>query len=729
MTIPAPYVRLNPMTIVSIDGAEYRPDYVNGRVHLTHTITGEVFRCQQPGGAMEMPTTKQFLEMQMTGQAVTKYAGSTNAIRRSNETSEWTRDQLVRMGKQGARAIRMLLITQMLDDRGTPNGRIATARALDELWTEDLARLYGPRPSPDSVLKWRKERGYLGNRRARDMVLRTGQKITDTKTNSDHQKILWGSVVAARKEGKGQQWLSADYNYQLLLLNDGRHQAFAKPNKPYKPYSSRTIRRYFNAVESDAMFAEKIEKEATKQDWSGAGKPLTADLVMQYVIVDHTWLDVHVVCPQLQLLLGRPYLTLAIDVKSRAIVGWLITFRDTSSWSVTEILRRIVRLKRPPALMAERYPILPFLCGKPGCLILDNADEFRSHNLEAAARDAGFSIRLCPVKQPTYRAIGERAIGTINRLVAEFVPGAAMTIRDARRFNFNAESHAVVMLDELEAAMNQIIASYNVEPHDGIGDKQPALVFQEHINRFGINDFTDFDSFARDIMSVVPNAQLSATGIRAFNLRYGGRETVTELLRDLVPLEPRRQRREQATATVEFRYDPMDISRIHVWNRRTRRYVTLQCTDETYADGMPEWLNDHIRDESKKLGLAFNTEAERRIALGRLIEAMKNIDPASYAESRKRYAKLCEIPRLRQITGNIVDVITAPPSAVFLGDFIAHDRARVTALDDMILSPRSGPRATKEKTALELRRENVALAQQQANTAPRERRLPGRGGF
>lgn len=720
------FIRFNPGTIVNISGSEYRPDYSHGRVQLTHTTTGGVFRCEQPDGTMEMPDLDQFLDMQATGAAITRLIGSTNAIRAYNHNSDWTLDHV---GKQGKRVKRMLVICQELDDRGIGFGHLETQRALDEFYTPEMVARYGRKPSAAAVRKWRQTRGRVGMRRVRDMVLLNGRKITDIKLNTVNQKILWASVYAGRKERRPPKWIWADYIYQLSLVNEGRHPTFAKPEIPYKAYCRRTVRRYFNAIESDENLPTTIAKEAAKQDWSGAGKSLSADLVMQYVIVDHTWLDCHIVCPHLRMLLGRPWLTLAIDVKSRAIVGWLITFHDPSSWSVAEIMRRIVRPKRPPAAMVSRYPMLAYLCGKPGCLILDNAVEFRSHNLEAAARDAGFSVRFCPIAEPTYRAVGERAIKTINQQVAELLPGATITINDARRYGYNAEAHAVVMLDELEAIMNQIIACYNVTPHEGINGLQPALVFENYINTHGINDFADFESFARDVMAIEVDVQLSNTGIRAFGLRYGGSEITKELLRDLVPIEPRRQRRVDATATVDFRYDAMNISQIHVWNRRTRKYVTLRCTDERYSDGMPLWLHQYVQEEAKRAGLAFNTEEERGHALGVMVEAIKNIDPTAFAASRKRMAELSESPRLRRMTGNIVDLVTAPPSAVRIGDFIANDRARLTALDDIILSPRPDPRKKRAKTALDQRRENVALAQRELEAPIRERRLPGRGGF
>ncbi len=721
------HIRFSPGAIVDVRGAEYHPAYAHGRVQLTHLITGEILKYEQKDGSLELPTVEQFQLMQHGGDAVTRTPRSSDTIRNYNDSAEWTRDQA---GAISSRALRMATACQMLDERGVPQGIGAIEAALDDCWTPELAHQFGQKPSASSVKNWRKNRGTIGNRHPRHMVPLSGRRILRSPNGSIDQQLLWTCVLEGRKAGRNVADIHADYAYQLNLVNDGRHPSIDKPHEPFEVCSERTVRRRFNELESDKTLATSIEVEAVKQDWLGAGKPLAADFVMQYVIVDHTWLDVHVVCPALQMVLGRPWLTLAIDVKSRAIVGHLITFQDPCRWSVSEILRRIVLPKRPPPAMTSRYPVLAMLCGKPGCLILDNAVEFRSHTLEAAARDAGFSVRFCPIKQPTYRAIGERAIKTLNDQTTRLLPGRALTLNDARRWGYDAEAQAIVMLDELEAIANQIIASYNVEPHDGLGSQQPALVFERDINRFGINDFADFASFSRDVMEVRSGAQLSPSGIRAFNLRYHEIQAVPELLRDLVPIEPRRQRRSDATATVEFRYDSMDISRIHVWNRKTRKYVELTCADERYSSGMPLWLHEQIEREAQKQGLAFNTQEERMNARGHLIDAIRNISPGDLAASRKRLATLIEVPRIRQTTGNIVDLVQATPSSVTLGDFIANDRARLTSLDQDILSSRPDPRTKPAKSALERRREHAATGQIELDAPARKRRLPmTKGGY
>lgn len=722
------YNRFQPGTVIEINGAEYLPQkYAGERLLLIHRVKGTHFQCEQPDGSLALPTDQQFDQMLLDGSAAIRTPLSGNQIRNFNEESEWALGDAVTLD---AKALKRAMICELLDKHGIKNGNKAIEKAMGEYWTPDLVEKHGLAPSPRTIRGWRATRGWVGNRHPRHMVSLTGRQIETVRKNDLNKQAMWLCVLHGLDEGSSVATIHADYSATIWQINEGTHSFIEMPRKPLIILDERTIRRACIALDSSETLARRIAKQASEQDWLGVGKPLTADFVMQRVIIDHTWLNVHVVCPTLEMVLGRPWLTIVIDVKSRAIVGYVITFTDPSVWTVGEALSRMALPKRPPSQMAERYPILAMLRGKAGEVIVDNASEFRSHAMEAAARHAGFSVSFCPIKQPRYRAICERAIDTINTKLCRDLPGHTLTIHDARRLGYNAEDHAVVMLDELEAIANQIVADYNTSPHDGIGDRQPALLFEQDLNKYGINNFADIESFRRDTMNVEEDAQISPSGLRAFGLRYHDIEAVPALLNDLVPLEPRRKRRDDATATVHFRYDPADIGTIYVWNRKTRKYIDLQCADERYAYGMPLWLHKKIQDEAKSEGAAFNTEEERLSTRGKLVQAIRSISPKALAESRKRVAQLLEIPRVKQITGNIVDLTNAEPLAASLGDFISHNRAALTSLDHEILSPRPAPKKGRAKTALDHRRDETDPNRGQLPPPTRSRRnIVGKGGY
>lgn len=694
--------KFTPNTTIRIDGAEYSSQgYQAGRPYLVNRITGMPYLCPDADGVVGLISDEEFDRLLECGRLEIIGSRTLDRAGLQNEVSKYTIAQAIEIDPASER---MAEQCRMLDEAGIQNGDKAINNFMDKAWTEDHVKKYGPRSSARSIRRWRKTRGRTGHRHPRDMIRLNRVAGIRRRQDCANQQVMWKHAIEGWTDKSLPKDVHAAYAAEITQINEGRHPLFPRPEQPYKIVTERTIRRAYNWLESSATTETKKGKAAFEQDWAGGGRSMTADFAFHRVIIDHTPLDVFGVDDEFEMVLGRPWLTLAIDVRTRAIVAWLISFIPPCSWTVGEILRRMALPKRPPSALAKRYPVLRKIRGKPTEIVVDNAAEFRSLSLEAAVRCAGIGIRFCPVKAPRYRAVGERAMGTINREITRLLPGHVLPPADARRFDHDPEDEACLLMHDLEAIANMAIAIYNTEPHDGLGGRQPALMIERELNRNGITNFEDLASFHRDTMAVKENVQVSPSGCRVFGLHYHGMRQVRSLLDDLVPLESRRQRRADATATVDIRYDPFDISRIHVWNRRRRVYVELVCSDERYADGMPLWFHKEIQKKAAAEKEAFNSQAERLEARSRMIQAIRDISPNAKKKSREAVARLLEIPRIRQITGNIVELAEVEAEPVSIDEFISCDRAALTSLDAEILSARPTPREPDRKRNLRTRK-------------------------
>jgi putative transposase len=541
----------------------------------------------------------------------------------------------------------------------------------------------------------------VNNRKQRDMVSLQGRTSGSTNANLAIAASIETAKAFFFEGGPSATYMSghAKCAAEITMMNDGEHPLHDKPETPYCIPSYDTVRRAIHAAESAATTAMRNGAKYASATWMGGGKGLEASRPLELGIIDHSRVPCTIVDPDEGIILGVVWLTILMDVFSRAILGFVISFNSPSLWSVGEVLRRANKPKRPPPPMLERYPGLRSIMGRTGELILDNAKEFTNHGMEAIAGGSGMVVRHCPIGEPRFRAAGERMFQTIKKKLLDHLPNAKMPIAWSRVADYDAEDGAVTTIDDIEAAMNHIVAEIHTEPSQGLDGRSPLQMFERGVARDGIDVWWDVAEATRELLEVIPSVQLSKSGIRRFGLRYFDAVLVPDLLDDLIPLEPRRQRREDATVTVKVRFDPHDISIIHVWNRKSRRYVTLRCDQPTYSNGMPLWLHTQIRVAARKEGMAFNTEQERLLARNRRIEAVRDIRPKSDLKARKEFARMIEIPRQRQITGNIVEVEGIQPGAVTLADFIAHDVAASTALDAEILSPRKFPPSAKSARA------------------------------
>lgn len=377
--------------------------------------------------------------------------------------------------------------------------------------------------------------------------------------------------------------------------------------------------------------------------------------------------------------------------------------------------------KRPPPQDAARYPILSRIMGRPNLLILDNAVEFTGHGLEDASKSAGFGVRFCPVKKPRYRAIGERAFGTIPQMIVEHMPGRTMPINYCRLTEYDAQKHACVTLGELEAAANKAIADYHTSPHDGLDSRQPALAFQKSAAKHGIDVMHDMRRFQLETMDVRSNVQVRKSGVRAFGMRYHSHRDVPVLIDNNLRYEGRRMPRADATIHTKIKFNPDNIATIHAWDRFAKKYVELECEDKAYAEGMPLWFHNDIKALATAESMAFNTPEERLIARTVRVDAIKALKPNAVAQERDTLRNLYEIPRLRNVTGNIVELGFEHSKSVHVDEFIAHDVASTTSLDDLILAPRTAPRRSSASTKRDRRDAAVGREAKDAAPAPKRR--------
>lgn len=720
-------------TILAIDGRPHKPPTyaIPGRLTLIDCHTGQPFLVPDGHGGTAMPTDDDFDRLIIDGRVEVTFPENVVASRLLAASAEFDMADLEEIDP-GLR--KTIFVSELLDDHGVPNGVAAITAAFDEHWTDEVRAVWGDPPNPHTAKRWRSERGKPGARPPKLMVRLSGKVPREPYVDEVVEEILQKHALDTEQTNRPMTAGYAPAATEIREVNLGRSALYPQPAKPHPIPSYHSFRRRCIAVRGSETVRARDGDDMVSSTMRGGGQPLTACRILEKVIIDHTPLSAFlVVDEERDIVAGRPWLTFAIDVHSRAIVAWMITFRPPSYSTVCEVLRRMNLPKRPPPADAERYPVLTRICGKPAEVILDNASEFTSHGIEDAAKSAGFSVRWCPLAAPRYRAIVERVNGTIERKMLENLPGASGTIEKNRRSKYDGQEYASVTIDEIEALGNKGVAELHTEINEGIAC-QPALKWQRSANKHGIDVMGDTRRFRLDTLDVQQNVRITKSGARVFNgLRYFCHSGVPRLIDNNLRFEPRRQARTDASVVTKIKFDPENIAVIHAWDKTTKSYVELKCQDETYADGMPLWLHKELVklasreataapeasarprpkravqaegsdipppglrrlseiDQDEVAPKGFNTEAERLEARARRIAAVRNIAPGAKHRERLTLARLYEIPRLRQITGNIVHLDTDYAKSASIDDFISHDSAALTGLDAEILAPRSEPR-------------------------------------
>ncbi|HLQ58429.1 MAG TPA: Mu transposase C-terminal domain-containing protein [Gemmatimonadales bacterium] len=214
------------------------------------------------------------------------------------------------------------------------------------------------------------------------------------------------------------------------------------------------------------VVAKREGRKAARDRYLPAIGSLEAHWPLSLIQIDHTLVDVIVVDSVTRTPIQRPWLTLAIDVCTRCVVGFHLSLEPPSATSVALCLSHAALAKE--SWLAERgIDALWPARGIPERLHLDNAKEFRSEALKRGCDQYGIAIDYRPVRTPHYGGHIERLIGTMMGKV-HLLPGT--TFSDVRaKGDLNPDKTAAMTLDEVERWLGHAIAGvYHCDLHRGI---------------------------------------------------------------------------------------------------------------------------------------------------------------------------------------------------------------------------------------------------------------------
>lgn len=183
---------------------------------------------------------------------------------------------------------------------------------------------------------------------------------------------------------------------------------------------------------------------------------------------DHTQVDIIVVDEVTREPLGRPWLTLGIDVFSRMVAGFHLSMLPPSTVSVGLAVTHAVLPKESDL---ERYGITtPWpVCGLPGKIHVDNGKEFRSDAFKRGCAQYGIGLEYRPVKTPHYGGHIERLIGTFMGKV-HLLPGTTFSNVQEKDVADPKKTAAYTLAELEEWLMVQIVEVYHRTKHRGIGE-------------------------------------------------------------------------------------------------------------------------------------------------------------------------------------------------------------------------------------------------------------------
>ena len=313
-----------------------------------------------------------------------------------------------------------------------------------------------------------------------------------------------------------------------------------------KPPSRKAIQCRILARSPRELATAREGIEAARQQYTPVAPGLRPGAPLAIVQIDHTPVDIQLVDDRSRAVLGRPWLTLLLDVFSRSVLGFHLSFDPPSAAGVALAVAQGV-LPKAEWLAGRGLELGWPMHGLPASLHLDNAKEFHSRALKLGCEQHGIRIDHRPPATPRFGGHIERLMGTLMKRV-HALPGTTFS-NVAERGDYPSEQRAVLTLGEFERILAlEVLGPYHNEVHSTLG-RTPAAAWAEGVAAGAPRLPTDAAAFVLDFLPFEERV-VRRDGVRLFNVAYYDGA--------LAPLLDSAERR------CRVKYSPRDMSAVFV---------------------------------------------------------------------------------------------------------------------------------------------------------------------
>lgn len=491
-------------------------------------------------------------------------------------------------------------------------------------------------PSPGTFRRWLR-RGEAGDRRAVFMGDRYPTGPSDMRIDAIAQQVLF--------ETAEEFWDDRSVSYQdiydavvskIVKVNSDRKQTGLDE---IQAPSYWTVYRYLKNNSNYERSRRRDGSRAANQIYKPLKGSLEVDRILDKAIADHTVLDCFAVDDQSGEAIGRPYLTLIVDVKSRYPLGFCLSFEPPSIHTIMAALRMAVVRK---AWINKAYPAIKeewVAWGRPRTILVDNGWEFTGISFSDACAIANISVEWAGVRNPQYKGICERLFGTIRTQFSRKLPGGVPFKPEVmKELGIDAQGKAVLTLSQLHMLLcHYLIELYGNHPHSTL-KKSPKQAWLERVEKDGIERVNDMRALRLALGRIVRDKQLTREGIRHRGLVYRSDQEL-KLLSDGLSRQRKRGVRKGALL-VNIKEFPEDVSRIAVPDPANNTYVEFRCTMKRYpSGGLSIRQHELIWKSTSADAQGALSETELCVRRDRLRTLIRSLIPASNIRNKKRLVR------------------------------------------------------------------------------------------
>ena len=522
---------------------------------------------------------------------------------------------------------------------------------LDKFFNEDKSN----RPNWRTVVRWRDK--YLdGNADIVSLVAKR-HKMGNREKRIEGDENFFDDALTRFLDAKRPKITTAYQYYKDLIIIenekiiDGKiplisYKSFRKRIKTLPPYPLAVARH--GKFKADQWFA-----------YCGSHKPPTR--ILERVEIDHTPLDLILLDDELMIPIGRPYLTLLIDVFSGCVLGFHLSYKAPSYVSAAKAISHAIKPKVLDSVGIQLQNNWPCY-GKIENLVVDNGAEFWSKNLEHACQSTGINIQYNPVRKPWLKPFVERFFGQINQSFLTEIPGKTFS-NILEKEDYKPEKDAIMRFSTFVEEFHRWIVDIYHQDSDSRDTRIPIRQWEAGFNVYPPLKMNEEEEERFSLLMYISDQRtLTRNGFKFEELMYD-----STALADYRKLYPQTKE----TSKKLIKVDPDDISKIYVFLEELKGYLEVPCTDPTgytknrsiYEHKEIKKINrETIRESKDCLGLA-----KARMAIHESIKEEQDVFMAFKGKAKissvKKQAQLADVSNTGTSTILIQEDIPSAPKS------------------------------------------------------------------
>jgi putative transposase len=435
-------------------------------------------------------------------------------------------------------------------------------------------------PSASAVQIWfRKYRVTKCVTKLVDGRSKSGRRRDET-ISSVFQEVLAEVFLTAQKR-PGKAVVDAVYT-KISSMNRG-----VEADKQIQKPARATVYRWLKDLYQALVLKARNGKRMTDLQLRSALKTVKVTKILERVEIDHTPVNVMVIDKLTKLVLGRPWLTLAIDRHSRAIVGFYLSFHAPSAFSVMYCLKCAMLPKED---ILAKYPDIrnQWLCrGIMDLFACDNGMDLHADAFESVCCDLGIEILYCPAGEPQTKGAIERLMRTIAESLFHQLPGTTFS-NVGQRGDYGSEGEACIDIETLTHLIVKWIADdYHQTPHKGLSGLTPHQAWLAGEAERTI-ELPAYRQQLDAIVGLSTTRTLFHYGIEHDCLRYNS------------PLLQLIRARTMDTPQLMIKFYEDDVGYINIFDPEQREYFRVPAVHAEYAEGLSRYVHRLVQQVVNK---------------------------------------------------------------------------------------------------------------------------------